>query len=224
MHKIKTLELENFKFFHGKKPIDFDRKNMLIFGENGSGKSSIYWSLYTFLQSVTKTDNAEITKYFDPTHDQCLTNRFANAAAISAIRITFEDETKAETKREISLTTTNTKSGTIVKEALQSSDFINYKLLSKVYDAANGEEIDLFPFFEQYILAFITFGTTYVKPDGTVGTANAADLWKLLKPGMQPRGKMHEEPYKRFHGALWLFNDEFEKYLYKIIERANLFL
>jgi ABC-type cobalamin/Fe3+-siderophores transport system ATPase subunit len=224
MHKIKTLELENFKFFHGKQPISFDRKNMLIFGENGSGKSSIYWSLYTFLQSVTKTDDTEIKKYFDPTHDQCLTNRFAGKNDVSAIRVTFEDENKAETKREISLATINTKSGTIVKEALQSSDFINYKLLSKIYDAANGEEIDLFPFFEREILSFITFSQDYTKSDGSVGTANAGDLWKMLKPGLHPRGKMHEEPYKRFHGALWVFNTEFDTYLKKIIERANDFL
>ena len=69
MQKISKITLNNFKFFYGKVSIDFNRKNILIYGENGSGKSSIYWSLYTFLQSVFK-DNAEIRKYFEPKHPE----------------------------------------------------------------------------------------------------------------------------------------------------------
>ncbi|MFK7949065.1 MAG: AAA family ATPase [Saprospiraceae bacterium] len=224
MHKIKILELENFKFFNGKKPIPIECKNVLIYGENGSGKSSIYWSLYTFLQSVTKTDDKEIKKYFDPRHDQCLTNRFMKADENSAIRITFEDETKAKTSREISLTTINTSSGTIVKEALQSSDFINYKLLAKVYDASNGEEINIFPFFERHILPFVEMKRDYTKPDGSVGSTNAAELWKMLKPGLHPRGKMHEPPYQRFQSAFGIFNQEMDKYIKTILEKANEYL
>ena len=47
----------------------------MVYGENGSGKSSIFWGLYTFLQSSSK-DVANITKYFvdfdeatEATHD-----------------------------------------------------------------------------------------------------------------------------------------------------------
>ncbi|RTZ49518.1 hypothetical protein EJ377_02990 [Chryseobacterium arthrosphaerae] len=54
MHKIKEITLSNFKFFHGEKTIDIDRKNVLIYGENGSGKSSIYWALYTFFKVFSK--------------------------------------------------------------------------------------------------------------------------------------------------------------------------
>jgi len=42
MHKIKKIVLKNFKFFYGIKEIDFDRKHVSIYGENGSGKSSVY--------------------------------------------------------------------------------------------------------------------------------------------------------------------------------------
>jgi len=47
MSKINKLILENFKFFNGKEEFNFEGKNVLIYGENGSGKSSIYWALYT---------------------------------------------------------------------------------------------------------------------------------------------------------------------------------
>jgi len=38
MHKIKKIVLKNFKFFYGEQEILFDRKHILIYGENGSGK------------------------------------------------------------------------------------------------------------------------------------------------------------------------------------------
>ena len=74
MQKIGKLTLKNFKFFLGEVSINFDRKNVLLYGENGSGKSSIYWALYTFLQSVFKNDPLQIRKYFDPGHDENLIN------------------------------------------------------------------------------------------------------------------------------------------------------
>ncbi|WP_431198740.1 AAA family ATPase [Mucilaginibacter sp. P25] len=78
MQKIRKLILQNFKFFLGNHELDFERKNVLLYGENGSGKSSIYWALYTFLQSVFKTDNLEIRKYFDPKHNENLINRYSD--------------------------------------------------------------------------------------------------------------------------------------------------
>jgi len=77
MPKIKKITLENFKYFFGKEELILDRQNLLLYGENGSGKSSIYWALYTFLQSVFKEDDNEIKKYFDQSKPESLVNRFA---------------------------------------------------------------------------------------------------------------------------------------------------
>lgn len=54
MHRINKLTLKNFKFFIGEIPINFERKNVLLYGENGSGKSSIYWALYIFFRVCLK--------------------------------------------------------------------------------------------------------------------------------------------------------------------------
>jgi predicted ATPase len=142
MHRISKLTLKNFKFFHGEIPINFERKNVLLYGENGSGKSSIYWGLYTFLQSVFKSDEAQVRKYFDIRHEQNLVNRFARDNAESAIIVEFEDESQSVTKKQISLRTINTKVGGLVVNCNQSSDFLNYKLLSKLYDFSNKSQID----------------------------------------------------------------------------------
>lgn len=60
--KLQKIELENFKFF--KNPFEFplDGKNILLYGENGSGKSSIIWGLYTLMESHKKAV-ADVQKY-----------------------------------------------------------------------------------------------------------------------------------------------------------------
>src|SRR4051812_36978920 len=128
MNKVHKVILKNFKFFLGENELDVDSKNLIIFGENGSGKSSIYWAMYTFLHSVFKPDDIDIKKYFDPANDQNLINRFAPAGEESAIIIDFIDETRTITRKEISYTVINTKAGDLVKEAASASDFINYRI------------------------------------------------------------------------------------------------
>ncbi len=56
MSRIKSIQIHNFKFFNEQAPIELgkDGKHLLLFGENGSVKSSIYWSLYTLFESAYK--------------------------------------------------------------------------------------------------------------------------------------------------------------------------
>ena len=49
--RIKTLIIENVKAFNEKKYLHFDSKNVLIYGENGSGKSSIATALKFLFQA-----------------------------------------------------------------------------------------------------------------------------------------------------------------------------
>lgn len=48
MQKIKSITLRNFKYFFGKESeqpqnkVELDKQNLLLYGENASGKSSIY--------------------------------------------------------------------------------------------------------------------------------------------------------------------------------------
>lgn len=224
MNKIKQIKLKNFKFFYGEVSIDLERSNTLVFGENGSGKSSLYWALYTFLQSVFKTDNAKIQKYFRHNHPENLRNRFAVDADESYIKLVFEDDQKSITDKQISNTTVNTKTGTLIKQAIEGSELINYKLLSKIHDFKNSEEIDLFPLMDNDLLPFITFREILVRHDGVAASKNAQEWWDYIKYGMQPRGKMHEIPYKTFASAVDIFNNELKFYFTSILEAINEYL
>ncbi len=224
MNKIKQIKLKHFKFFYGEVTIDLERQNALIFGENGSGKSSLYWALYTFLQSVFKDTPQKVQKYFQHNHDENLRNRFAPDADDSYIKIIFEDEHQSTTDKQISNSTVNTKTGPLIRQAVQGSELINYKLLAKIHDFKNPQQIDLFPIMDKEILPFISFRENLVRHDGIVGSANAQEWWDYIKPGMQPRGKMHEQPYKTFAAAVTKFNSELQFYFDSIIESVNEYL
>ena len=51
--RITDIEIKNFKAFYGTYQIDLRKagKNLLVYGENGSGKSSLYFALKLFLES-----------------------------------------------------------------------------------------------------------------------------------------------------------------------------
>lgn len=84
--RINKIEIENFKFFKNAFPINVDRKNILLYGENGAGKSSIYWSVYTHFQAYAK-DRTDAQKYFLPGHAQNLRNRYAAITDDSSIKV-----------------------------------------------------------------------------------------------------------------------------------------
>lgn len=88
--KISKIEIENFKFFKATFPIVVNRKNILLYGENGAGKSSIYWSVYTHFQAYSKT-REEAQKYFIAGNKQNLRNRYADMAENSSIKIYFDN-------------------------------------------------------------------------------------------------------------------------------------
>lgn len=60
--KIKEIEIRNFKFHHNLK-FTLNNKNCLIYGENGSGKSSIYEALYSnfYYYKNKKIVNSELS-------------------------------------------------------------------------------------------------------------------------------------------------------------------
>lgn len=59
--RIERIKISNYKFFHGDFKLAVNGKNLLMYGENGSGKSSVYRALEylakTQFKSITKDKN-----------------------------------------------------------------------------------------------------------------------------------------------------------------------
>lgn len=216
MQYINKLNLKNFKFFLGEEVINFDKKNLLLYGENGAGKSSIYWGLYTFLQSVFKSTPDDITKYFDRTRPENLVNIFSDPAETSHIIVEFIAEDGTLTTKEISLALQNTATDNLVREATYSSDFINYRLLSRMYDFSNSKQIDLFQIFDTEVLPYISFGAEFM-----AGNSNAKDWWDFIRRGPHPRPNMRTQQYREFQHLVDVFNTQLNNYLQDITQSAN---
>lgn len=70
--RLHHIAITNFKAFR-EFSLNLEGRHLLVYGANGAGKSSLYWALYTFLQSARKPRNG-IVKYFDPANPQSLLN------------------------------------------------------------------------------------------------------------------------------------------------------
>lgn len=76
--RLHRIEIQNFKAFR-EFSLNLEGRHLLVYGPNGSGKSSLYWALYTFLQSAGKKPSRAIAKYFDPGDKENLLNIHENA-------------------------------------------------------------------------------------------------------------------------------------------------
>jgi AAA15 family ATPase/GTPase len=170
MYKIKELRIKNFKAFQEEQVFNFTKqgKNLLVYGNNGSGKSSLFWALYTLFQSSTKED-ADVEKYFEnylesnTTSHQSLKNIFMEEAEDAFIKlIAINTETEFEQTFTISKNTINTNNdddNTLIQELNIASDFINYKLLHNFYNGSHKTALNIWPVFERDIFPLLTDGT-----------------------------------------------------------------
>ncbi len=176
MPVISKLKIRNFKGFPNEEStIDFEEKNVLLYGENGSGKSSIYWALYTLLQASTKS-TVEIAKYFTPNNPENLINlnylkslpsftinaqgEITNPQTIgqnSYVEAYFSDGRME--KIDILGLRGSSPSGfrdlTFTENLNRHSDFIANRLLINFYNYRNSKEINLWQVFVRDIFPFL---------------------------------------------------------------------
>lgn len=235
MKKIKSIHINNFKFFPECKPIETGGKNILLYGENGSGKSSIYWALYTLLESSEKNDPNQIQKYFIKTNPESLVNIYAvvNNEGVdnSFVKITLNDNSAFE----ISYQNTTINNDQIAKESLLASDFLNYKILQRSHNFRHSQEINMFSMFEEAVLSYVQFSPVNWHDENGVKfqMTNAGAIWKIIskgperiypnksgKPGL-PSKKSHNSAYKEFEDLFKGFRIGLEKLIQKINNSAN---
>lgn len=235
-YRISKISIENFKFFKENFKIEPKRKNVLLYGENGSGKSSIYWSIYTHFQAYTK-DRAEGQKYFILGNPQSLRNKFADNAAHSSIKITFDDGV-AGSKEIIDSDTLYYPDSDEIKRFMmltsRSSDFMNYKFLSNLFDFKNSEDNEIFSILESEALPYFDLEEELTDLKGSSrGTNLAGDWWSHIndccnKGGALPRNTRNNSPYnmnsneyKRLISLLNDFNHLLKDKLVIFVGRAN---
>lgn len=169
MKRITKIEINNFKAYYGKyAPLDLpEGQNVLIYGENGSGKSSLYKALNSYFGSSV-----------DPTVN--FTNNHYNAMQDGDVTIEFSDF-DANTATIIAGTNTSYFFGTkgsnhavqFIQTAALVKGFLDYTDLLKVY-LHDDPEPNLFK------LIVLSLLSTYI-PVSAGGTKPLGAHWQELQ-------------------------------------------
>lgn len=235
--KIKNVEIENFKFFKNVFSINVDSKNILLYGENGAGKSSIYWSVYTHFQAYAKKQQ-EAQKYFTANHAQNLRNRYAAVDDNSAIRICFDNgkgTTKIVEDSDKCYYANDPEVLRFMKFTAMSSDFMNYKFLSSLFDFRNSQDNEVFFLFEKEVFPYIDLDEQLWFISGEdANTYNAGEWWGYLvrtfKSNEIPRSQrtnsfdQRTPLYKNYQDLLHQFNELLHSKLDMLIAKANVII
>ena len=187
MAAISKIRIDGFKAFPKEFELVLNGKNLLMYGENGSGKSSIYYALHALLQSQYHDKGAI---YFDKDSTESIVNKDTTTAEPY---IEIELEGNDEIKYRLS------KKGyeeiphqpiSPLRDMNAECVFINHKFLFRTFSFRNSEYIDLFPVFIKDILPF---ALTQDKAE-YIGT-----IYDDIMKGIQRHGKSNqlEDSYKK---------------------------
>lgn len=142
--RITKIELENFRAFYDHYIIDLGKtgNNLLIYGENGSGKSSLFKALKYFLDSDNKNlDYSHFKNIFNPKKEGYIKLSIRKDKNSSEKIVTWSNEIK-ETH------------DNIIREASKTKGFIDYKKLLETYFLHIDEnEVNIYDLFIDKLIA-----------------------------------------------------------------------
>lgn len=151
--RIKDLQLYNFKFFTNEdNTLHLDGKNVLIWGENGSGKSSIYWAIYTILQCSFK-DGKGIDDYFTKNDDKNLLNIHKADEDNAYVKMTLDNGKRYN----IELGDHTIIDDEDIQLSTISSDFIDYNVIGVMLRFWHKDDPVLFQIFYESIFRYLKF-------------------------------------------------------------------
>ena len=148
--KISKIILKNFKFFK-ELSLDVNEKNILLFGENGSGKSSLYYALHTICKIFFSKD-IKANKYYPKKLDIKESNNLCNqhTGANSTIELDFSDDQKIKQY----IANENTDVENIERDNIfdENIHFLNHNKLLDIFSKDNFYYTIKEYFFEKFIL------------------------------------------------------------------------
>ena len=192
--KITNIEIKNFRAFPKPYQIKLDNagKSLLVYGENGSGKSSLYLALKYFFESSVNEDQKESKDTEFENHQ----NIFTEDPGYIKLRFRSEQPQKQETY-EWSENVKETNNNLII-EISKASRFLDYKnLLGVHYLQQEGESVNVFDLLVETLLADTVDPVT----DRTL-----AEAWDNIQKPYPRRSAKHQ--IAALKQRIEVFNDE----------------
>jgi energy-coupling factor transporter ATP-binding protein EcfA2 len=200
--KITKIEVSDFRGFPGPAVYDFEfgnARNLFIYGENGSGKSSLFWAIREFFNRRRETKPFSEYK-----------NNLDGALTSGHVTVHFDDGTTHSWKyggdRQL-------KQPPASQTSLQVGCF-DYRSLLETNFAQKGDRVNLFPIAVEYLVPHLE-----VPVDGR--SQRIGELWQSVLRS-NPEKKGHYKSYlEQCVRALKRFNTGFEPVIKPLIEKAT---
>lgn len=165
--KIQNITINKYKAFQRSEDIKVGGNNVFIYGENGSGKSSVYYALKDFFQSSVENINMANLRnlYLNDRQTDC------------AIEVEFDNNTN----NSLSDTGRNTVIPSII-DANRLKSFVTYKHLLGVHNVKLDNELNIFDLVIKGVLK-------HYKSQTVTGGVELGKLWNdLLEESKIPYG------------------------------------
>ena len=196
--RIQSIEITDYKAFLGTHKFKVGGKNLFVYGENGSGKSSLYYALKDFFQSSIEPINlAELRNIFVPSGEE----------GAAGIRVEFKPDSQgANRKKTYSWDESDNAApdDTSIRDANKLKSFLTYRHLLGIHHISKGERINLFQLLVNGVLKHFKYSLTFGKELG--------ELWADIERAISRNtGADYRISRKRsdVDNAVSLFNDAF---------------
>ena len=204
MAAISRITIDGFKAFPNSFTLDLGGKNLLMYGENGSGKSSVFYALHSILQSQCGKDKNDV--YFDIGHAESIVNQHTRKNN-AKVEIQFENSDVTYSISKNGYHESEAQDRSPVKDLNGKCVFINHKFLFNVFAFRNSQYIDLFPVFINDILPFTLTRSK---------SKYISELYDEIMKGIKKRGRS-----RRIDNNYKNLIDDFNNELAHIINSIN---
>jgi len=204
--KIHTIEITNYKAFLGTYKINVGGKNLFIYGENGSGKSSLYYALKDFFQSsIEDIDLAELENIFVADDKK----------GEVRIELIFKPDNQGQNREktyQLSTSKNDTRAAddTSIRDTNRLKSFLTYKRLMDIHHLKKEDSINLFNLLVKGVLKHFKFALT--------GGKELGELWAEVEEAVaRTTSKKYRKNKKEtdVNGAIKVFNEAFSELLKK---------
>jgi energy-coupling factor transporter ATP-binding protein EcfA2 len=205
MKRIKKIEINHFKGLYGRHEIDLTNsgKNLMLYGENGSGKSSVAKAIKLFFQSSGKDVNVvDYENVFIPVTER----------NTGFIKMVIGDTGNTRSNLPYVLDNANNRqTEAFISKANKIKGFLDYKSLLKTH-YLDSEKVNVFKLLVEDLLAdFINSRTT-----------NTIEIdWIKLKREIRDKRKKAYKALKAPGGLLQQFNEGLAELLHDVETKAN---
>lgn len=198
--KIQSITITDYKAFLETEKINVGGKNLFIYGENGSGKSSLYYALKDFFQSsIEDIDLSELENIFVPEEKK-------GGTSVKVDFVRFEQGRKKTKIYEFSSlkNDSRTANDTSIRDANKLKSFLTYKHLLDIHHLKKDHTINLFDLLVKGVLKHFRYSLSNGRELGM--------LWEDIENIIaKPRTRKYPINKKKIDAntALKAFNEAF---------------